>query len=158
MMTGQMMMEQRPYVDVANQFSQGWLGGAAAGLISIRGSVVSPRWMDFIVRVTSALKRSGRVFPVWPGETVSPPRGQPISMFDALAGYVSLTGRVRDGCLVFPVPAPRVSAVLNMLGTGTAMGTGARTLVVVDTECLSQVVALLPVAGPVRDDLEEAMS
>ncbi len=145
------MMLTQEYVSweiglVYDVMDEAWLAGAKAGITQREGPTSDEEWLDFIESLRVILDRMPEVKAAEPGTAPSER-----SLYDALGGYVSLTGCLGMGFLSFPVPLIRQAMVLSLF---PGMDVRARGSVVsIPYGELLRFTRLVPIRGPLQDDL-----
>jgi len=133
------------------ELSIAWLAGAMAAITD------SPDWaMTRRTELVQDVLRAARqysVSPVYPGGTVR--LACSFSQFDVLGGFVSIAGRVCDDALFVPLDLHRAVAVLGLLGRGIVARVRGRSGVRISAEHFEAVGVLLPLRGPLIDEMGE---
>lgn len=124
-----------------------WLAGAKAGLSQTREGPVDTQWLDFLETLTIAIEGVYGLKAAEPG--TAPYDG---SLYEALGGYVSVSGVMGFGGLSFPVPIIRQKDVLSLFPGMEVRAVGSD--VVVASEELQRFCRLVPIKGPLENNLE----
>ena len=128
-----------------------WLAGAAAGLNILEPRTPKWLWEDFISDVYEMIRLVGDIEPAEPG--TSPEYGDEMigSAFDALGGYVSVSGELCPEGLFFKVPVARQELVLELLKGITLFRSHGEILVpMCDIPAFTR---LVPLEGPVAEQI-----
>ncbi|MFW9798702.1 MAG: hypothetical protein ACFFE2_16810 [Candidatus Thorarchaeota archaeon] len=130
-----------------------WLAGAAAGLRVAENRSPSWLWEEFYADIFQMIRLVGDVKPADPGTAPQDGDGHVGSAYDALGGYVSVTGEVTPEGLYFRVPLVRQENVLGLLKGLTLLRSHGE--IVVPNYDLPAFLRLVPLQGPVAEWLEE---
>jgi hypothetical protein len=136
--------------------SAAWLAGAAAGLEV--NSHRSPQWLwaPFIEDLMDLLVHHGNIEPAEPGSSPKFGDGAIGSAYDALGGYVSITGEFCPEGLYFKVPLDRQKAVARLLSSGHVYVSSGE--IVIPPHEILAFLRLVPIHGPLSDTIvEEAL-
>jgi hypothetical protein len=131
-----------------------WLAGAAAGLQIARNRTPNWLWSEFYEDILQMIRLAGDIEPVRPGEPPGDGDGLLGSAYDALGGYISVTGEVTPEGLYFRVPLANQEEVLHLLKGLTLMRSHGE--IVIPTFDLPAFLSLVHLEGPVSEWLEEA--
>ena len=130
-----------------------WLAGAAAGLQVTGNRSPSWLWEEFYDDIFQMIRLVGDVEPAEPGTAPQDGDGHIGSAYDALGGYVSVTGEVTPEGLYFRVPLARQEEVLHLLNGITLLRSHGE--IVIPTYDLPVFLRLVPLEGPIAEWLEE---
>lgn len=130
-----------------------WLAGAAAGLKITPKRSPSWLWEDFYADIGQMIRIAGDVEAAEPGTSPKHGDGQIGSAYDALGGFVSVTGEVTPEGLYFRVPLSRQEDVLNLLKGLTMVRSHGE--IVIPIFDLPAFLRMVPLEGPVSEWLEE---
>jgi hypothetical protein len=130
-----------------------WLAGAVAGLKV--GGKKSPSWLwdSFIDDIFEMIHLVGEVEPAYPGTSPQEGDGMIGSAFDALGGYISVTGEITPEGLYFRVPVncqKQVKRLLNGISLLRADGE-----ILIPSHDIPAFLRLVPVEGPLAEWLEQ---
>ncbi len=130
-----------------------WLAGAAAGLRVARNRSPSWLWEEFYGDIFRMIRLVGDVEPADPG--TAPRDGDDLvgSAYDALGGYISVTGEVTPEGLYFRVPLARQEEVIQLLNGLTLLRSHGE--IVIPVCDLPAFLRLVPLEGPIAEWLEE---
>ncbi|MFW9953813.1 MAG: hypothetical protein ACFFD3_04595 [Candidatus Thorarchaeota archaeon] len=127
-----------------------WLAGAIAGLGLPRYWEPEYLWAPFLSDVLDTADMLLDITPIAPGQT--PEDG---SVLDSLGGYISITGRVTEQGILFPISSPDASAVqLQLAGVRTVFLGG---MIVIPPSEISRFMRLVPLRGPVETQVKEVL-
>ena len=130
-----------------------WLAGAAAGLRVAENRSPSWLWEEFYDDIFQMIRLVGDVVPADPGTAPQDGDGLVGSAYDALGGYISITGEVTPEGLYFRVPLARQEEVIQLLNGLTLLRSNGE--IVVPMFDLPAFLRLVPLEGPVSKRLEE---
>ncbi|MFW9835405.1 MAG: hypothetical protein ACFFEK_15500 [Candidatus Thorarchaeota archaeon] len=130
-----------------------WLSGAAAGLKIAENRSPSWLWEEFYDDIFQMIRLVGDIEPADPGTAPRDGDGLIGSAYDALGGYVSVTGEVTPEGLYFRVPLARQEAILKLLNGLTLLRSHGE--IVIPNYDLPAFLRLVPLQGPVAEWLEE---
>jgi len=130
-----------------------WLAGAAAGLRVTVNRSPSWLWEEFYGDILQMIRLVGDLEPADPGTSPQDGDGLVGSAYDALGGYVSVTGEVTPEGLYFRVPLYRQEEVIQLLKGLTLMRSHGE--IVVPTFDLPAFLRLVPLEGPIAEWLQE---
>ena len=130
-----------------------WLAGAAAGLRVAENRSPSWLWEEFYDDIFQMIRLVGDVEAADPGTAPRDGDGLVGSAYDALGGYVSVTGEVTPEGLYFRVPPARQEEVSELLNGLTLLRANGE--IVVPKYDLPAFLRLVPVEGPIAEWLEE---
>ena len=130
-----------------------WLAGAAAGLRVAENKSPSWLWEEFYDDIFQMIRLVGDVEAADPGTAPRDGDGLVGSAYDALGGYVSVTGEVTPEGLYFRVPLARQDEVTQLLNGLTLLRANGE--IVVPKYDLPAFLRLVPVEGPIAEWLEE---
>ncbi|MFX0054593.1 MAG: hypothetical protein ACFFAX_14375 [Promethearchaeota archaeon] len=136
--------------------SAAWLAGAAAGLEV--NTHRSPQWLwePFIEDLLDLLVHHGNIEPAEPGTSPKFGDGAIGSAYDALGGYVSISGEFCPEGLYFKVPLERQKDVARLLSPGHAYISSGEIVIPLDE--IPAFLRLVPIHGPLSDAIvEEAL-
>jgi hypothetical protein len=130
-----------------------WLSGAAAGIRI--GGKRSPGWLwdAFFNDVAEMIQLVGDVEPVVPGYAPDEGDGLIGSAFDALGGYISVTGEITPEGLYFRVPVRCQKHVKELLN-GITIHRSDGEIIVPDYD-MPAFLRLIPIEGPLAEWLEQ---
>ncbi|MFW9911432.1 MAG: hypothetical protein ACFFEU_03120 [Candidatus Thorarchaeota archaeon] len=133
--------------------SAAWLAGAAAGLEV--NNHRSPRWLwePFIEDLLDLLVYHGNIEPAEPGTSPNFGDGAIGSAYDALGGYVSITGEFCPEGLYFKVPLERQKDVARLLSPGHVYVSSGE--IVIPPHEVPSFLRLVPIHGPLSDTIDE---
>jgi len=125
-----------------------WLSGALA---AVGEDAESSDWLwnSFLEDILHMIQNIGEITPCEPGIA---PEGE--SIYDALGGYVSVSGRMNEDGLRFRVPLGRQEKLLQMFGG--LMLLRDQTAIVVSKHDLAGFTQLVPLRGPITEKMEES--
>jgi hypothetical protein len=130
-----------------------WLAGAAAGLKIAPNRTPNWLWDDFYVDICQMIQIAGDVEAAEPGTSPKHGDGQIGSAYDALGGFVSVTGEVTPEGLYFRVPLSRQEDVIKLLKGLTLVRFHGE--IVIPITDLPAFLRMVPLEGPVSEWLEE---
>ena len=130
-----------------------WLAGAAAGLRVAADRSPSWLWEAFYDDILQMIRLVGDVEAADPGTAPQDGDGLVGSAYDALGGYVSVTGEVTLEGLYFRVPLARQEEVTQLLNGLTLIRSQGEILVPMFD--LPAFLRLVPLEGPIAEWLEE---
>ena len=130
-----------------------WLAGAAAGLQVAGNRSPSWLWESFYDDIIQMIGLVGDIEAADPGTAPRDGDGLIGSAYDALGGYVSVTGEVTPEGLYFRVPLVRQEEVIQLLKGLTLLRSHGE--IVVPMFDLPAFLRLVPLEGPVAEWLEE---
>lgn len=130
-----------------------WLAGAAAGLRVAENRSPSWLWEEFYDDIFQMIRFVGDVVPADPGTAPQDGDGLVGSAYDALGGYISVTGEVTPEGLYFRVPLARQEEVIQLLNGLTLLRSHGE--IVIPLFDLPAFLRLVPLEGPVSEQLEE---
>ncbi len=130
-----------------------WLAGAAAGLRVAENRSPSWLWEEFYADIFEMIRLVGDVEAADPGTAPRDGDGLVGSAYDALGGYVSVTGEVTPEGLYFRVPLVRQEEIKQLLNGLTLLRNNGE--IVIPTYDLPAFLRLVPVEGPIAEWLEE---
>ena len=130
-----------------------WLAGAAAGLRVAENRSPSWLWEEFYDDIFQMIRLVGDVEAADPGTAPRDGDGLVGSAYDALGGYVSVTGEVTPEGLYFRVPLVRQEEVTQLLNGLTLLRANGE--IVVPRYDLPAFLRLVPIEGPIAEWLEE---
>jgi len=130
-----------------------WLAGAAAGLRVAEHRSPSWLWEEFYDDIFQMIRLVGDIAPADPG--IAPEDGDGLigSAYDALGGYISVTGEVTPEGLYFRVPLSRQDDVKQLLNGLTSVRSNGE--IVIPVFDLPAFLRLVPLEGPIAEWLEE---
>ncbi|MGY5863163.1 MAG: hypothetical protein RTV41_01020 [Candidatus Thorarchaeota archaeon] len=130
-----------------------WLAGAVAGLKVVGKRSPSWLWESFIQDVFEMIQLAGEVEPVDPGS--APEEGDGIigSAFDAIGGYISVTGEKTPEGLYFRVPVRCQKQVKELLSGITLLRSDGE--IIIPEHDIPAFLRLVPVEGPLVEWLEQ---
>jgi hypothetical protein len=130
-----------------------WLAGAAAGLRVAQNRSPSWLWEEFYDDIFQMICMVGDVEPADPGTAPQDGDGLVGSAYDALGGYISVTGEVTPEGLYFRVPLARQDEVKQLLNGLTLVRSNGE--IVIPVFELPAFLRLVPLEGPIAEWLEE---
>ncbi|MHA1963192.1 MAG: hypothetical protein ACXACG_00600 [Candidatus Thorarchaeota archaeon] len=130
-----------------------WLAGAAAGLRVAENRSPSWLWEEFYDDIFQMIRMAGDVEPADPGTAPQDGDGLVGSAYDALGGYISITGEVTPEGLYFRVPLVRQDEVKQLLNGLTLVRSHGE--IVIPMFDLPAFLRLVPLEGPISEWLEE---
>jgi len=130
-----------------------WLAGAAAGLRVAANRSPSWLWETFYDDIFQMIRLVGDLEAADPGTAPRDGDGLVGSAYDALGGYVSVTGEVTPEGLYFRVPLAHQEEVIQLLKGLTLLRSHGE--IVVPMFDLPAFLRLVPLEGPVAEWLEE---
>ena len=130
-----------------------WLAGAVAGLKVTSNRSPSWLWEDFYEDIFQMIRLVGHVKAAEPGTSPRDGDGLVGSAYDALGGYISVTGEVTPEGLYFRVPLARQEKVIGLLKGFTLLRSHGE--IVVPTYELPAFLRLIPLEGPIAEWLQE---
>ena len=130
-----------------------WLAGAAAGLRVAENRSPSWLWEEFYDDIFQMIRLVGDVKAADPGTAPQDGDGLVGSAYDALGGYVSVTGEVTPEGLYLRVPLTCQRDVTQLL-TGLML-LRSNGEIVVPMSDLPAFLRLVPLEGPIAEWLEE---
>jgi len=130
-----------------------WLAGAAAGLRIAANRSPSWLWESFYDDIYQMIGLVGDVEAAEPGTAPRDGDGHVGSAYDALGGYVSITGEVTPEGLYFRVPLARQEEVIGLLKGLTLLRSHGE--IVVPNYDLPAFLRLVPLEGPIAEWLQE---
>lgn len=130
-----------------------WLSGAAAGLNVLGRRSPSWLWDSFIDDIFEMIHLVGEVEPVYPGSSPNEGDGLIGSAYDALGGYISVTGEITPEGLYFRVPVDCQKKVKELLNGLTLLRSHGEILI--PEYGLPAFLRLVPIEGPLAEWLEQ---
>ena len=130
-----------------------WLAGAAAGLRVAENRSPNWLWEEFYDDIFQMIRMVGDVEPADPGTAPRDGDGLVGSAYDALGGYISVTGEVTPEGLYFRVPLARQREVKQLLNGLTLVRSHSE--IVIPMFDLPAFLRLVPLEGPIAEWLEE---
>jgi len=130
-----------------------WLAGAAAGLQVAENRSPSWLWEEFYDDIFQMIRLVGDVEAADPGTAPRDGDGLVGSAYDALGGYISVTGEVTPEGLYFRVPLARQREVTQLLNGLTLLRSNGE--IVIPMSDLPAFLRLVPLEGPIAEWLEE---
>lgn len=130
-----------------------WLAGAAAGL-KVAGKK-SPGWIwnVFIDDIFEMIHLVGKVEPAYPGSSPDEGDGLIGSAYDALGGYISVTGEITPEGLYFRIPVNCQKSVKRLLNGITLFRSDGEILI--PSHDIPAFLRLVPLEGPLAEWLEQ---
>ncbi len=130
-----------------------WLAGAAAGMKIARNRTPKWLWQEFYDDIFQMIRLVGDVMPAMPGTAPQEGDGLVGSAFEALGGYVSVTGEVTPEGLYFRLPIICQENVIQLLkGLKIVQHHGE---IIIPSFELPAFLRLVPMEGPIAELLEE---
>jgi hypothetical protein len=124
-----------------------WIAGAKAGLEDESVANRSREWEQFLTSLHIMIEVMPDIDSAEPG--TAPSEG---SLYEALGGFVSVTGKVTEQGLVFNVPLIRQRSVTSLFPGMTLLATGKE--MTIPWSELASFLNLVPVRGPIESEME----
>jgi len=131
-----------------------WIAGAVAGIKASPRRTPDWTWDRFIEELYDTADQLGGIGPLEPASTPTDECGLVGSAYDTLGGYVSTAGEIRPEGLYFTVSSERHEDVLSLFPGFVLLRT--RGGIIVPHYEIASFLKLVPVNGPLVDQLEEA--